>query len=226
MSFPPRTTPRTATTSLLLLAHSFRASVICSVSNPFLKPAKKPAPTDCPSFIDSLTSIPRSASSPILIPLPIPCPMLVALSIKYCFPVLFHHALNGSATILSHAILSFPQMSAFAQSSPLVNSSMVVRSQFIFSSTKSITSPMAFSIAGILPVIHVANCRRYGASLAPREIFTPSMALFSRVNEPARLSSMTSAICSAVPWLFSIDSARLLKPSSVAFIMASMPLMA
>ena len=152
-----------------------------------------------PSSTAPDASKPKRARMPLLSPLPRVSPKLPIFSVSHGFPVLSHHAPKGSATILSHAMLILPQMSALAHSSEPVNSSMVARRPAIFSSMVSMTLLMTSSTAGIFVVSQSANCRTYGDRREPRDSFTPSTADFNRVMLPCILSSMVSLICWAAP---------------------------
>ena len=160
ISLPPRTMPRAATVPLCSPAQFFRAVVICSVSKPSMKPSIKAPPMAFPSEIAPPVSMPRSASSPAVMPLPMVLPKSPIIPVIFALPDPFHHSLKGSATILSQAILSLPQMSALAQSSPLVKSAIVSLSHLTLPSMKSRALPAAFSTSGILLVMNCTNCRK------------------------------------------------------------------
>ena len=188
-----------ATWALWFSAQVFRLSRITSKSRPSIKPETKFPAMAAPSSMAPDGSTPSSARKPALMPLPRPRPRPAALSAKNWRPLPFHHSSNGSATILSQAMPSLPQMSAFAHSSLAVNSAMVWRRSSTLASTWSIASPIASSTSGILPVIQVANSRRYGDRRSPRAIFAPSTADCSSVKLPFMLSSIVSAICWDAP---------------------------
>ena len=188
-----------ATWALWFSAQVFKPSRIPSKSRPSIKPETKFAPIAAPSSMAPVGSMPSSARNPAVMPLPRPRPRPAALSAKNWRPLPFHHSSNGSATILSQAMPSLPQMSALAHSSLAVNSAMVWRRSSTFASTWSITSPIVSSTSGILLVIHVANSRRYGERRSPRAIFAPSTADCSSVKLPFMLSSIVSAICWDAP---------------------------
>ncbi len=76
-------------------------------SNPRVKPSANEAPMLVPSSTAPLASIPSMASNPAESAVPIPSPILPALSASQALPVEFHHSLNGCAMILSQAIFSF-----------------------------------------------------------------------------------------------------------------------
>ena len=158
------------------LAHSVSASLILSMSSPDLKPSKKLLPMVAPSATAPEASNPKRAKRPAVIPLPRVSPKAATFSVSHGLPVLSHHWENGSATILSQAMAIFPQTSALAHSSLLVNSAMVPLSWAIFSSTTSMTRLMALSTSGIFDVSQSTNSRKYGDNLDPNAIFTPSTA--------------------------------------------------
>ena len=145
------------------------------------KPSENPFANDfpilTPSFTLSDTSIPRSISRDVEMPVPIAFPKSAAFSASMAFPVVFHHSPNGSAISSSHAIFTFPRKSAFCQSSDAVISPILSLNCSTFTSTQSIISSSADWIAGICPVSQSAKLLTYGDSLSPNDIFTPSSAL-------------------------------------------------
>ena len=199
ISLPPAMTPAAAMRPLWSLAHSVNAALTCSVSKPCLKPSMKLLPMVLPSSTAPDASKPRIARRPWLMPLPSVSPNPPTFSTSQGLPVLSHHALKGSATILFQAMPILPQMPALAHSSELVNSEMVALRPAILLSMVSMTRPMTASTAGILVVSQSANWRTYGDNLDPRDSFTPSTADCKRVMLPCMLSSMVSLICWAAP---------------------------
>ena len=188
--------------------HNF--SDIASKSNPSEKPFAKDAPMLTPSSRVSPMSIPNMAMTPTFKPVPIPAPMSCAKSANFAFPVLFHHSENGSAINSSQAILTFPKKSASCHSfvSAIALNFLCILS--ILVSSQSINSSNPCSTAGICAVSQSARPLTYGDNLSPKDIFTPSTALCSRVMEPCRLSSMVSDIFAAAPSALLIASASLL----------------
>ena len=184
--------------------------VIASESNPSANPFANEAPTLAPSFNVSDTSTPRSVSIPSFNPVPILVPISPAMSAIFCFPVLFHHSLNGSAIKSSQAIFTLPKKSAFCHSSLCVISLnfRFIRSTLV--STQSIISLSPCSIFGIWSVNQSAIPLTYGDNRSPNEIFTPSIADCNNVIEPSKLSSIVSDILDAAPSALFMESASLL----------------
>ena len=125
---------------------------IASVSNPSANPFANEAPTLAPSFKVSETSTPRSVNIPSFNPVPMLVPISPAISAIFCFPVLCHHSLNGSAMKSSQASFTFPKKSAFFHSSDCDNSLnfLFIRSTLL--STQSIISLSPCSTSGICSV--------------------------------------------------------------------------
>ena len=189
-------------------SHSFFD--IASKSNPSLNPFAKDAPMLSPSLTVSEISIPNIVIIPNRSPLPIPLPMSPANPANFALPVLPHHSRNGSKINSSQAIFTFPKKSASCHSFVLAIALNFLCRRSIWVSNQSINSSNPCSTAGICAVNQSARPLTYGESLSPKDIFTPSTALCSRVMEPCKLSSIVSDIFAAAPSALLIASASLL----------------
>ena len=185
-----------------------RAPAMLTPFIPSVKPSANWRPMLLPSSTTDETSIPIKAIIPVEIAVPMPTPISRATPATFTFPDPFHQSENGSATNSSHAILIFPNRSAFCHSSVAVNSSIF---DFVCSTKRSkefIAVRSAFSTSGTLSVSQSSASIRYGLNFSPKDIFMESRAPVNSSNFPARLSIMISAISCAAPELLLICSVR------------------